>query len=555
MDIIVIGAGPAGMMAAGTAAEQGARVMLLEKMEKPGRKLAITGKGRCNITNLKDWESFSPHVHPLKRYFKPVFYKFTSEDTVKFFNDIGLPTVLERGTRVYPASQRAFDVIDAMKAWLERLGVQIIYNSRVVEFITEGTLERYAEDNTGNPAERCAEDNTENPAERYAEDNTGNPAEGKASGTVKGSSVQMADEVRIQSSVAKAADSANTKNANPLRIKAVKVADANGQIRCINADHFILATGGMSYPGTGSTGDGYPLASALGHTIEPLFPTLTALMPVNYDRRLEGIQLRNVRLDLYTEQVLRRSEEGELFFTNLGIEGPIGFRVSRQAVVALNKGQRVALHLNLKPALNREQLMARWEREDMPDPSCRVGDAVGGAGGSAGGSAVGGAAGSAARSAAWTAVGAKSRAEAGIRNDRAKDAKVQAGAGSAGPDLPLRLKRYMPEALIAPFTKYLAESGLHPVDGMLSWVFPIASYGDWARAVVTAGGISMKEIDLQTMRSKVVANLSVAGEVLDLDADSGGYNLQIAFATGRVAGKHSKTFKWSLTAPRHRVIL
>ncbi|MDD5282993.1 MAG: NAD(P)/FAD-dependent oxidoreductase [Bacteroidales bacterium] len=539
MDIIVIGAGPAGMMAAGTAAEQGARVMLLEKMEKPGRKLAITGKGRCNITNLKDWESFSPHVHPLKRYFKPVFYKFTSEDTVKFFNDIGLPTVLERGTRVYPASQRAFDVIDAMKAWLERLGVQIIYNSRVVEFITEGTLERYAEDNTGNPAERCAEDNTENPAERYAEDNTGNPAEGKASGTVKGSSVQMADEVRIQSSVAKAADSANTKNENPLRIKAVKVADANGQIRCINADHFILATGGMSYPGTGSTGDGYPLASALGHTIEPLFPTLTALMPVNYDRRLEGIQLRNVRLDLYTEQVLRRSEEGELFFTNLGIEGPIGFRVSRQAVVALNKGQRVALHLNLKPALNREQLMARWEREDMPDPSCRVGDAVGGAGGSAGGSAVGGAAGSAARSAAWTAVGAKSRAEAGIRNDRAKDAKVQAGAGSAGPDLPLRLKRYMPEALIAPFTKYLAESGLHPVDGMLSWVFPIASYGDWARAVVTAGGISMKEIDLQTMRSKVVANLSVAGEVLDLDADSGGYNLQIAFATGRVAGKHS----------------
>ncbi|MDY0240134.1 MAG: NAD(P)/FAD-dependent oxidoreductase, partial [Bacteroidales bacterium] len=161
MDIIVIGAGPAGMMAAGTAAEQGARVMLLEKMEKPGRKLAITGKGRCNITNLKDWESFSPHVHPLKRYFKPAFYKFTSEDTVKFFNDIGLPTVLERGTRVYPASQRAFDVIDAMKAWLERLGVQIIYNSRVVEFITEGTLERYAEDNTGNPAERCAEDNTE----------------------------------------------------------------------------------------------------------------------------------------------------------------------------------------------------------------------------------------------------------------------------------------------------------------------------------------------------------------------------------------------------------
>ncbi len=430
MDVIVIGAGPAGMMAAGTAAEQGARVMLLEKMEQPGRKLAITGKGRCNITNLKDWEAFSPHVHPLKRYFKPAFYQFSSEDTVKFFNDIGLPTVLERGTRVYPASQRAFDVIDAMKSWLERLGVQTVYNCRVMKFITEGNA-------------------------------------------------------TLRSSV----DSANSKNENHLRITAVKVAGADGEIRLLEADHFILATGGKSYPRTGSTGDGYPLASALGHTVEPLFPTLTALMPVNYDRRLEGVQLRNVRLDLYTEQVLRRSEEGELFFTNLGIEGPIGFRVSRQAVVALNKGQRVALHLNLKPALTREQLMARWERESVADPSCRVG--------------------------------------------------AGAGSGFVVGELPLRLKRYMPEALIAPFTKYLAESGLHPVDGMLKWIFPIGSFGDWARAVVTAGGISMKEVDLHTMRSKVVVNLSFAGEVLDLDADSGGYNLQIAFATGRVAGKHS----------------
>jgi len=118
-EVIVIGAGPAGMLAAGTAAERGARVVLLEKMEKPGRKLAITGKGRCNITNLKNWEDFSPHVHPVNRYFKPAFYNFTSEDTVAFFNNIGLPTVLERGTRVYPASQRAFDVIDALKSWLE----------------------------------------------------------------------------------------------------------------------------------------------------------------------------------------------------------------------------------------------------------------------------------------------------------------------------------------------------------------------------------------------------------------------------------------------------
>lgn len=463
------------MMAAGTAAERGARVMLLEKMEKPGRKLAITGKGRCNITNLKDWEAFSPHVHPLKRYFKPAFYQFTSEDTVKFFNDIGLPTVLERGTRVYPASQQAFDVIDAMKSWLERLGVQIVCNCQVLEFIPEGSGE-----GAGQTAQSAKTSGGEIPAESTGE---------------------AACQQKVDSAKTNQAERQGIKAADPPRIIAVKVAGADGQIRLLKADHFILATGGKSYPRTGSTGDGYPLASALGHSIEPLFPSLTALMPVDYDQRLEGVQLRNVQLDLYTEQVLRRSEEGELYFTNLGIEGPIGFRVSRQAVVALNKGQRVALHLNLKPALTREQLMDRWERETKNDTSCRRGST--GAGGAV----------------TAAAAAAASAASCGSTNE-----------------LFLHLKRYMPEALIAPFIKYLAESGLHPVDGMLRWVFPIASYGDWARAVVTAGGISMKEIDLHTMRSKRVANLSIAGEIMDLDADSGGYNLQIAFATGRVAG-------------------
>ncbi len=410
------------MLAAGTAAERGARVVLLEKMEKPGRKLAITGKGRCNITNLKNWEDFSPHVHPVNRYFKPAFYNFTSEDTVAFFNNIGLPTVLERGTRVYPASQRAFDVIDALKSWLERLGVRIICGCQVLEFLREET---------------------------------------KASASA---SHETNNEIRQQ------------------RIKAVRVRSSQGEEKLLTAENFILATGGKTYPGTGSTGDGYALASALGHTIEPLFPTLTALMPVDYDRRLERVELRNVRLDLYIEDVLRRSEEGELLFSNLGIEGPIGFRVSRQAVVALNKGQRVSLHLNLKPALTREQLMLRWKRENS----------LAGSG---------------------------------------------SGSGSGSETyLVKRLRAYMPEALTGPFVKYVTVSGLHPVDAMTRWVFPIASYGDWARAVVTAGGISMKEVDMRTMRSKLIENLSFAGEVLDLDADSGGYNLQIAFATGRLAG-------------------
>ena len=475
-EVIVIGAGPAGMLAAGTAAEKGAQVILLEKMEKPGRKLAITGKGRCNITNLKNWEDFSPHVHPVNRYFKPAFYHFSSEDTVKFFNDIGLPTVVERGTRVYPASQRAFDVIDALRSWLDRLGVRMICGCQVLEFVPAQTPGTNASPDVPVP---------DAPADVPVPDAPG--------GT--------------------------------LRIMAVRVRDSRGGERLLKADHFILATGGKTYPGTGSTGDGYTLASALGHTIEPLFPTLTALMPVNYDRRLKGVQLRNVELGLYTgevfrqsEQVLRQSEEGELYFTNLGIEGPIGFRVSRQAVVALEKGQRVSVHLNLKPGLTRSQLMARWKRE-------------GGEGLEGGRSKRGN-------------VRAEQTGGAipGIRSDISEQRTSVYGSGG---DLSQRLRAYMPEALIEPFTRYLAQSGLHPVDGMIKWVFPIASYGDWARAVVTAGGISMKEVDIRTMRSKLVENLSFAGEILDLDADSGGYNLQIAFATGRVAGGGTSCAKYT----------
>ncbi|MFA6817882.1 MAG: NAD(P)/FAD-dependent oxidoreductase [Bacteroidales bacterium] len=493
-EVIVIGAGPAGMLAAGTAAEKGAQVILLEKMEKPGRKLAITGKGRCNITNLKNWEDFSPHVHPVNRYFKPAFYHFSSEDTVKFFNDIGLPTVVERGTRVYPASQRAFDVIDALRSWLDRLGVRMICGCQVLEFVTAQTPGTDASPDVPVPDAPANVPVPDAPANVSVPDAPADvPVPDAPGGT--------------------------------LRIMAVRVRDSRGGERLLKADHFILATGGKTYPGTGSTGDGYTLASALGHTIEPLFPTLTALMPVNYDRRLKGVQLRNVELGLYTgevfrqsEQVLRQSEEGELYFTNLGIEGPIGFRVSRQAVVALEKGQRVSVHLNLKPGLTRSQLMARWKRE-------------GGEGLEGGRSKRGN-------------VRAEQTGGAipGIRSDISEQRTSVYGSGG---DLSQRLRAYMPEALIEPFTRYLAQSGLHPVDGMIKWVFPIASYGDWARAVVTAGGISMKEVDIRTMRSKLVENLSFAGEILDLDADSGGYNLQIAFATGRVAGGGTSCAKYT----------
>lgn len=423
--IVVIGAGAAGMVAAGTAAEQGAKVTLIEKMPKPGRKLAITGKGRCNLTNLKEWNDFAPHVHPVNRYFKTAFYAFTSADTVAFFNSIGLPTVLERGSRVYPASERAFDVIDTLVQWLNGLGVEVLYNTAVTGLVMGGS-----------------------------------------GGGGKGVAKQQVVGVR----------------ARKVSVTGAEVV-AQGEEREIAVDGVVVATGGMSYPGTGSTGDGYAFAEQAGHRIEPVFPSLTALMPASFDRRLEGIQLRNVALELHINGTVKQTEEGEVHFTDLGIEGPIGFRVSRKAVQALIKDQKVALRMNLKPALSREQLMVRWERENGTD-------------------------------AVWTT-----------------DA------------LEKKVRSFLPKELVKPFADYVrrggrvAEGGLHPVDALQDWVFPVVGYEGWRRAVVTAGGVSMKEIDAKTMQSRLVDNLYFAGEVLDIDADSGGYNLQVAFATGRLAGR------------------
>ncbi len=434
--IVVIGAGAAGMVAAGTAAEQGAKVTLIEKMPKPGRKIAITGKGRCNLTNLKEWNDFAPHVHPVNRYFKPAFYAFTSADVVAFFNSIGLPTKLERGSRVYPASERAFDVIDTLVRWLNGLGVEVLYNTAVTGLVMGGELTEIRAENVG-----------------------------ESQGGGKGPAERQVVGVRV-------------KKVSVLGAEVVVQAEE----REIAADGVVVATGGMSYPGTGSTGDGYAFAEQAGHRIEPIFPSLTALMPASFDRRLEGVQLRNVALELHANGSVKQTEEGEVHFTDLGIEGPIGFRVSRKAVQALIKGHKVALRMNLKPALSREQLMVRWERENGTD-------------------------------AVW--------------NIDALEKKVRS---------------FLPKELVKPFADYVrkggtaGEGGLHPVDALQDWVFPIAGYEGWRRAVVTAGGVSMKEVDAKTMRSRLVDNLYFAGEVLDIDADSGGYNLQVAFATGRMAG-------------------
>jgi len=406
VNVVVIGAGPAGLLAAGQAAAAGARVLLLEKMEQPARKLRITGKGRCNITNTKPWAEFERHVFPLARMFRPAFMNFSNTAVIHFLESIGLPTVVERGDRVFPASQRAQDVADVLVRWVQRQGVTIRCNTEVV---------------------------------RLLEDNG--------------------------------------------RITAVEIR-RNGMSQILPCKSLVVATGGLSYPLTGSTGDGFRFAEATGHAVTPLRPSLVALTVENFPAALTDLTLRNVSLALWIDGNKVDEEFGELCYTDSGMEGPVILRLSRAAVDALLQHKKVALELNCKPALSQEQIITRLQRET-------------------------------------TEMGNQS---------------VQA-----------LLRKWLSAQLIAEFiqkanilpkkTAKLTVQELSQIATTLqSWRMNVTGYGGYERAVVTAGGVSMKDIDFKTMRSRKIENLFFAGEVLDLDADTGGYNLQIAFSTGYLAG-------------------
>ena len=403
-DIAVIGGGAAGLMAAIRAAEQGCSVVLLEKNSFCGKKINITGNGRCNITNTRPWEAFAPHVHPVAAFLRSAFYHFSNEAMIAFLNRIGLETVVERGERVYPKSMRARDVSQALTSYAESVGVRIAYDCDVL---------------TVTPVENglcctCA----------------------------------IGPALRTQQ---------------------------------VQAAAVIVATGGLSYPSTGSTGRGYEIARSFGHTIVETFPSLTALMPERYDPDLIGIELKNVALQLFVDRDPVQSEEGELTFTDGGIEGALGFRVSRKAVAALRKGQRVEVSLDLKPGLTLEQLENRISRELETLHSTRE------------------------------LMGSK---------------KMRA-----------LLHTLMPEDLIAPFlAAHPNLNGNTLAAALKDWRWRIVSHTGYERAVVTAGGVPQSELIAKTLRSRLCDRLYFAGEVVDLDGDTGGYNLQIAFSTGALAG-------------------
>ena len=413
-DVIVVGAGAAGMMAAATAARNGRRVLLMEKMEKAGRKIRISGKGRCNLTNARPPEEFREAIRTNADFFEVAFAEFNNRATIRFFERLGVKLDIERGQRVFPRSGKAWDIANALADYCAENGVETMYDTRVADILA---------------------------------------VDGKTYG--------------------------------------VRYFNKRGFERKEEAPNVIVATGGVSYPATGSTGDGYIFADRLGHTIEAVRPSLTPLRTSHPQRKyLDGLLLKNVSAKLYVDNEVVCEEFGEMGFSERGIEGAIALRMSRDAVDALIDERKVKIILDMKPALTEEMLADRIRREieDM-DPEEFFAEL--------------------------------------LRRLVPKQMVIPLAH-----ELDVHSKNYIrkvTDAEIARLVKVLK--------GM---TFPIVDYAPFEYAVVTAGGVRCDEVNRYTMQSNKVRGLYFAGEVLDIDANTGGYNMQIAFSTGRLAGQLRK---------------
>ena len=423
-DIIIIGGGAAGLMAAAGAGNilgGTGRVIVLEKMARPGRKIMITGKGRCNFTNVKPWNEFSGHIYPKPNFLKPSFYNLNPEKMIEFLEDYGMESDVERGDRAFPTSHLASDVVDALLRAAQQNGAEVLCNKEVKSII-------------------------------HKEDSY-----------------------------------------------SIKCADGCEYTSC----KLIIATGGLSYPKTGSTGDGYQWAKALGHSVKSLFPSLTAIVPKGYKNTTQekghidrstplseigealcGNQLKNVGLNIHIDGNLAVSEFGDLDFTDGGIEGPIGFKVSRKCVNSIINGSKVRAEIDLKPAVEIEDLTVRINT-------------------------------------LWNEISKDKRNANKLYKDRFR----------------ILLTKVLPMSLIPAFIRTSPEIDHKTLPKALkAWKMEIVGYVGYERCVVTAGGVSLDELTAKTLESKLTPGLYFAGEVLDLDADTGGYNLQTAFSTGYLAG-------------------
>lgn len=433
-NIVVIGAGPAGMMAAIVAAKAGHQVILLEKNEKIGKKLFITGKGRCNVTNACEIDSLFSNVMEHDKFLYSAIYGFDNQAVMQFFENAGCKLKVERGQRVFPQSDHSSDVIRALESQMKLAGVKLLLNREVDVVLTQKL------DDT--EKEESGEENID----KYKK---------KKSGKKKLKQTAVITGVRLKSK------------------------------EIISADCVIVATGGISYILTGSTGDGYRFAKDCGHSIIELSPALVPFqIKEDWCKELQGLSLRNVTATVEVEGRKVYSDFGEMLFTHYGVSGPLMLSASSYYVHKA-KGKEAKLFIDLKPALTKEQLDKRILREFDEN-----------------------------------------------KNKQFKNAITTLFPAKMLPIMP-ELVGINPDKKVHEITK---EERERFIDVIKHLELTISGIRDYNEAIVTKGGVNVSEISPSTMESKLVKGLYFAGEVLDLDALTGGFNLQIAWSTGCLAG-------------------
>lgn len=404
--ILVVGGGAAGMMAAITAAKNGHEVHLYEKNAKLGRKLFITGKGRCNITNASDLETIFENVVTNRKFLYSALYGYTNDDVIQFFERLGCKTKVERGNRVFPVSDKSSDVIGALTRELNRVGVNVHLNTEVLDVV--------------------------------------------------------------------------------IKEDAFAGLKLRGESGFVKGDKVVIATGGLSYPLTGSTGDGFRFAKEMGLKVTDLYPSLVSIhMKEDYVKELQGLSLKNIQVKLCDGKKCVYENFGELVFTQRGVSGPVVLSASSYAIPYLKKGKDLTFTIDLKPALTKEQLDLRILRDFEEFTNKQYKNAL----------------------------------------DNLLPRKLIG--------VIINLSGIDPEKKVNLITREERQNLVHLLK---EFKFHVLRLGDFKEAVVTKGGVSVKEINPTTMEAKNVKNVYYAGEVLDLDALTGGYNLQIAWSTGAAAG-------------------
>jgi predicted Rossmann fold flavoprotein len=410
-DVIVIGGGAAGLLAAGRAAECGAKVAILEKMNKPGRKLMITGNGRCNITNTAPLNEFMKHIGPDSRFIRPAFSRYFSKDIVYLLEKYKVPTAVEDGEFVFTKSGKATDVVNALVEWNKCHGVDIHCQTNVIEIVEKDDL--------------------------------------------------------------------------------IEHIVAEGNIHFFSKS-VVVACGGASYPATGSSGDGYKWFKSLGHKVTPIRPALVPLETKgDIAQRLQGLTLPKTKINVWVDNKKKCAQKGDMLFTHFGITGPLIHSLSRYIIDDIQKGRKVVFAIDLLPEIPEEET-DRYLLNVLNDHGRKLFDNI---------------------------------------LSLILPAKI----------IPLCLE----------FTEISADKTGSQVNAnerkrlrllLKEFKIEITVSRSFAEAIITSGGVNLNEIDPKSMQSKIIKNLFIAGEIMDLDADTGGYNLQIAFSTGYVAGEHAAKY-------------